>query len=157
MPQWENQALRPLGFCSMTMSSAVEIYIPSESNPRMLFGHGRDGTTNNYLATECGREELPHVQGQGQRPRVPGCDSAGAAERSYTMSEVRGHRREELPPAQGQGQWLGGAAPRPRSSDCAGAGGPRGAIPRSRSGGAVVRRYPSSKVRSRGCTLLEQP
>ena len=38
-----------------------------------------------------------------------------------------------------------------------GAGGPRGAIPRSMSGGAAVRRYPSSKVRSSGCTLLEQP
>ena len=30
----------------------------------------------------------------------------------------------------------------------AGAGGPRGAVPRSRSGGLVLRRYPSSKVRS---------
>ena len=38
-----------------------------------------------------------------------------------------------------------------------GAGGPRGATPRSRSGGAAVRRYPSSKVRSSGCALLEQP
>ena len=27
----------------------------------------------------------------------------------------------------------------------------------SRSGGVAVRRYPSSKVRSSGCTLLEQP
>ena len=36
-------------------------------------------------------------------------------------------------------------------------GGPRGAIPRWRSGRTVVRRYPSSKVRSSGCTLLEQP
>jgi len=35
----------------------------------------------------------------------------------------------------------------PRSSGCVGAGGPRGAIPYSKSGGAVVRRYPSSKVR----------
>ena len=34
MPQWENQALRPLGFYSMTMSSAGEIYIQSESNPQ---------------------------------------------------------------------------------------------------------------------------
>ena len=37
-----------------------------------------------------------------------------------------------------------------------GAGGPRGATPRSRSGGVAMRRYPLSKVRSRGCTLLEQ-
>ena len=32
-----------------------------------------------------------------------------------------------------------------------------GAIPRLRSGGAAVRRYPSSKVRSSGYALLEQP
>jgi len=38
-----------------------------------------------------------------------------------------------------------------------GAGGPRGATPCSRSGGAAMRRYPSSKVRSSGCALLEQP
>ena len=46
---------------------------------------------------------------------------------------------------------------RGRSGGCAGAGGPRGAISRSRSEGAAVRRYPSSKVGSIGCTLLEQP
>ena len=40
---------------------------------------------------------------------------------------------------------------------CAGAGGPRGAIPHWRSGRVAVRRYPSSKVRSNGCALLEQP
>ena len=39
----------------------------------------------------------------------------------------------------------------------AGTGGPRGATPHSRSGGAAVRRYPSFKVRSSGCALLEQP
>ena len=43
------------------------------------------------------------------------------------------------------------------SYPCVGAGGPRGATPRSRSGGVSVWRYPSSKVRSSGCTLLEQP
>ena len=49
------------------------------------------------------QEELPHGRGQGQRLRVPGCDRAGtaeksypsprsgaAAERSYPVSEVRG-------------------------------------------------------------------
>ena len=40
---------------------------------------------------------------------------------------------------------------------CACTGGPRGAIPRWRSGRAAVRRYPLSKVRSSGCALLEQP
>ena len=52
--------------------------------------------------TKCSQEELPHVRGQGQRPRVPACDGAGTAERSYPASEVRGVRgggREELPHA----------------------------------------------------------
>ena len=72
-----------------------------------------------------------------------GCDSAhSAAERSYPTLEARGGGRED---------------PRPRSGGCVGAGGPRGATPRSRSGGVAVRRYPSSKVRSSGCALLEQP
>ena len=30
-----------------------------------------------------GQEELPHVRGQSRRPRVPGCDGAGTAEKSY--------------------------------------------------------------------------
>ena len=37
-----------------------------------------------------GQEELPHVRGQGQRPRVPGCDCAVPAERRYSTAEVRG-------------------------------------------------------------------
>ena len=46
-----------------------------------------------------------------------------------------------------------------RSGSCRGAGGPRGAIPRSRSGGVAVRRYPSSKVRIRAalCSREEIP
>ena len=83
-------------------------------------------------------------------------------------SEVRGSGREcqvvtapEQPrgaiPTRGQGHRPGGATTCPRNSGCAGTGGPTGAIPRSRSGGAAVRRYPSSKVRSNSCTLLEQP
>ena len=45
---------------------------------------------------------------------------------------------------------------RPRSGGCAGAGGPRGATPHSRSGGAALMRYPSSKVRGSGSAFLEQ-
>ena len=30
-----------------------------------------------------GQEELPHIRGQGQHPRVPGCDGAGTAMNSY--------------------------------------------------------------------------
>ena len=46
-----------------------------------------------------GQEELPHVQGQGQQPRVPDCDGAGTAKRSYPASEVSGGGQEELPHA----------------------------------------------------------
>ena len=52
-------------------------------------------------AHKCGQEELPHVRGQGQCPRVPGCDGAGTTERSYSASEVRGGGWEELPHIQG--------------------------------------------------------
>ena len=51
--------------------------------------------------TKCGREELPHVRGQGQKLRVPSCDGAGMAERSYHASEVKGSSREDQPHAQG--------------------------------------------------------
>ena len=44
-----------------------------------------------------GQEELPHVRGQGQWPRLPGCNCIGTAKRSYPMSEVKGGSREELP------------------------------------------------------------
>ena len=47
------------------------------------------------------QEELPHIRGQGQRLRVPGCDSTATAERSYPMLEVRGGGQEEQPHAQG--------------------------------------------------------
>ena len=65
-----------------------------------------------------------------------------AAETSYCTPEVRGGGWKEQPHVQGAA-----AAP----------GEPRGATPHPRSGGAAVRRYPSSKVRSSGCALLEQP
>ena len=63
-------------------------------------------------ATQCtkrGREEL---RGQGQWPRVPGCDSTGTAERSYPASEVRG-RSQECQAATVQ-EWPRGATPHPR-------------------------------------------
>ena len=106
---------------------------------------------------DSGQEELPHIRGQGKKLRVPGCDRAGAVERSYPMSEARGRGQEELPPARGQGRRPRQATTHPRSSGCMGTGGPRGAIPSSRSEEAAMRRYPSSRVKSRGCTLLEQP
>ena len=54
-----------------------------------------------FLARGGGQEELPHVRGQRQPPRVPDCDSAGTAERSYPASEVRGGSWEEQPQVQG--------------------------------------------------------
>ena len=80
------------------------------------------------------------------RAEARGCNGPrkSVAERTYPSPEVRGGGQEELPPC-------------PRSDGCMVAGGWRGAIPRSRSGGAAVRRYPSSKLRSSSCSLLEQP
>ena len=143
---------------------------------------------------DCGQEELPHVRGHGQRPRVPGCEAqvrlrgailcprpVAAAGRRYPMFEVRGNGREEIPCVRDQGLcprvpgWdSAGAAerryphlrpgaaawrsnPMSKGRCCTGARGPRGATPCSMSGGVAVRRYPSSKVRNSSCTLLEQP
>ena len=91
---------------------------------------------------------------QGQRPWAPGCNSAGAAKRSYPTPEARGDGREKLPPlplAAAQRSY-----PTSKKRLLRGARGLRGATPRSKSEGAAVRRYPSSKVRSSGCALLEQ-
>ena len=108
--------------------------------------------------------QRPHVWGQGRRP---------GGDTPRPKPEARGDGQEELPHAPkpkakggggeeqlhdwGQGWWPAGPTPSPRSSGCAGAGGPRIAIPHWRSGSVAVRRYPSSKVRSNGCALLEQP
>ena len=61
------------------------------------------------------------------------------------MPEVRGGGREEQPHVQGV------VAAQAQEGLEELLHGP------SRSGGVVVRRYPSSKVRSRCCALLEQP
>ena len=73
-----------------------------------------------------GREELPHVRGQGQQPRVPGCDSAGAAERSYPTTKVRGRSQEDPMPK----GWR-----------------PRGTTPHPRSGAVAGKSYHTSEVR----------
>ena len=76
------------------------------------------------------RGDTQHLRsGAVMRGVTPHPRSGAVGGRSYTTPEARG----------------------------SGTGGPRGAIPRWRSGRVVVRRYPSSKVRSIGCTLLEQP
>ena len=66
------------------------------------------------------RGVTPHPRSR-QRPRVPGCNGAGTAEKSYTSprsgaaarrsyptSEVRGVGQEDQPHARGQGRRLGG-------------------------------------------------
>ena len=79
-----------------------------------------------------------------------------ADERSYPTPEARAATRRSNPTPEAR---AGGQEEQPhiQGAVAVGAGGPRGAIPRSRSGVAVVRRYPSSNVRSSSCALLEQP
>ena len=47
-----------------------------------------------------GGEELPHVRGQGQRPRVPGCHCAGIAEKSYPSPRSGAAARRSYPTPQ---------------------------------------------------------
>ena len=73
-----------------------------------------------------GREELPHVRGQGLRLGVSGCDGEGAAERSYPTTKERGSGWEcQAATAQ---EW------------------PRGATAGPRSGAAAERSYPPPEV-----------
>ena len=92
---------------------------------------------------------------------VPGALSM--AERSYPTSEAkRSHPEFEARAVTGRNNptpkaRVGGQEEQPHVQGvrCVRAGGPRGAIPRLRSGRVAVRRHPSSKVRSSGCALLE--
>ena len=121
-------------------------------------GRARGATSRPRSGAEAGRtpcprgsgqEELPHVRGQGRRP--------GGATPNPTRTRGQGQQPEGATLHPRPGAAAGRSTPSPRRGSCSGAGGPRGATPRSKSGRAVVRRYPSSKVRSRGCALLEQP
>ena len=99
--------------------------------------HPRSGVAaeTSYTTPEVrssGQDDLPHVRGQEWRHK-----------RGYHMPEVRGGIREEQRHVQ--------------EGKLHGRGGLRGATPHSRSRGTAVRRYPSSKIRSSGCALLEQP
>ena len=81
------------------------------------------------------RSYLPHVRGQrgGDERSYPESEVRGGGQEEVPHAptpEARGGGREEQPHAQGQGQRPGGPTPCPRSHGCAGAGGPRGAIPR---------------------------
>ena len=73
---------------------------PGPRQPPLLGGGvARRSTPMRRTAQKHGGEELPLAQGQGRRPRAPGCDSAGAAQRSYPTSEARGGGQEALPHA----------------------------------------------------------
>ena len=76
-----------------------------------------------------GREETARFRNTGQK------GNQVLNKESY-REQVRGGGGEELHHTS-----------HPRSSGCVGTRGPRRATPRSRSGGAAGRRYPSSKVR----------
>ena len=59
-----------------------------------------------------GQEELPHIRGQGQQPKVPGWEGPGTAKRSYPTYEVEGRSWEDLMPERPQPR---GVTPHPRS------------------------------------------
>ena len=61
---------------------------PRGVTPRPMSGAavGRSYPTSEVRGSS--REELISVLGQGRRRRLPGCDSAGAAERSYPPPEA---------------------------------------------------------------------
>ena len=118
-----------------------------------------------------GQEELPHIRGQGQLPRVPDCDGAGTAERSYPASKVggRGGGRERYPAsevrggdersyprppsleARGSGReelpHARGQGQWPRVPDCDSVGMDERSYPASEVGVVAEGRYPASEVR----------
>ena len=98
--------------------------------------------------TKRGREQLPHVWGQGQKPGGPHAQRA-AAKRSYPTSKVRGSSREcQAVMVQEQ--------PR-RTTQVRGQGWqPRRATLRPRSGAMTERSYPASEVRGSGLEELPQ-
>ena len=51
--------------------------------------HAQSRRLLRQTAQKHGLEELPLDQGQGQRPRVPGCVCRGGAQRSYPTPDVR--------------------------------------------------------------------
>ena len=75
------------------------------------------------------------------------------------MSKVRGSGWEELPHAPTPEARGGGREDQPHIQGAMAAWAQEGLeeLSHIERGRAVVRRYPSSKVRSSGCTLLEQP
>lgn len=88
------------------------------------------------------QEELPHVRGQGQRQRVPDCNSTGTAEKSYPASEVRGSKERSYPTP-------------PSLRPGAAGGRSYHSPPRPRPGAAARRRNPMPEAR--GSSREDQP
>ena len=126
---------------------------PRGVTPRLRSGAAADSTNCNgagtversYPASEVrggGREEIPHAPSprpgaaggrEEELPHAPKPETrdGGQEEQPHAPTpEARDGGQEEQPHDRGQGRWPGGPTPRPRSRGCAGAGGPRGAIPR---------------------------
>ena len=68
--------------------AAERTYLTSEVRGRSL---------EDLMPKGSGQEELLHVRGQAQRPRVPGCDGAGTADWSYPTSEALAAARRSNP------------------------------------------------------------
>ena len=102
-------------------------------------------------AIEEVREEVlsPLHRGGPEVRRLPGCQRQ-AQEQTAIQASPPPLQHSDLPAP--RSSMVAAALRDPPQSSMS-----REATPRSRSGGVVVRRYPSSKVRSSSCTLLEQP
>ena len=78
---------------------------------RTHFAATATGALSATAAAKCGREELPHVRGQGQKPGGPNARRAAAksarlqrrrnGREELPKSEVRGGGREDQPHVQG--------------------------------------------------------
>ena len=91
-----------------------------------------------------GQEELSHVRGQGQRLRVPDCDGAGTAKRSYPTSKVGGAAKRRYP-ARRSGAATRGVTLSPRSGAVAGRSYPTPLSPRLGAKGG--KSYPTPEAR----------
>ena len=139
-PEYHEGNLRKLTYimrAAATAHTARAAVMAHIAWPRGATPHPRPGAE--ARRTPCPRggsqEELPHVQGQGQWPRVPGCDGAGQSRGATPRLRSGGGSQEELPHVQGQG-W------RPRVQGCDRAG-------------TTERSSPTSEVR--GGNWEEQP
>ena len=123
---WEDYFLWPFWFLVL-YSVRPTILLPLGS---MKFFCILQRNCHHQLVSEVRGRSRGDPMPEGRWPRgVTPCPRSGAAAESTRLRRRR-NGREELPRIRGQGQRPGGATPRPRSCGCAGAGGPRGAIPR---------------------------